>query len=175
MRVALWLIFLATCGPKVDPKGPIDEDLGAQATADGSDAPVETAPRVEAAPGKGERAGTIARAKLLAVLDRGPGVFLSQLDVTPKKDGSRFIGWQLVQIVDHDGSLHDVDIVPGDVLLAVNGKPISRPEQLQTIWDSLRTANSITAQLWRGDAKFELQFAIAPPVAGVAPPPATRL
>lgn len=174
MRVVLFVFLLAACGPKVDPKGPIDEDLGARTTAQGAAAPIETVARAEAPPGKGERSGTIARAKLLAVLDRGPGVFLSQLDVTPKKDGERFVGWQLVQIVDHAGSLHDVDVVPGDVLLAVNGKPISRPEQLQTIWDSLRTANLITAQLWRGNAKFELQFAIDPPVAGVTALPATK-
>ncbi len=170
----LCLILLAACGPRVDPKGPIDEDLAAQPTTQGATAPIESAPRVEAPPGKGERSGTIARAALLAVLDSGPGVFLSQLDVTPKKEGDRFIGWRLVQIVDHHGSLHDVDILPGDVLLAVNGKPISRPEQLQTIWDSLRTANAITAQLWRGTAKFELQFAIDPPVASGAPPAVTR-
>jgi S1-C subfamily serine protease len=84
-------------------------------------------------------------------------------------DGQRFVGWQLVQLVDHTGPLVDVDIVPGDILLAVNGKPLSRPDQLQTVWDGLRTANAITAQLWRGNAKFELQFAIDPPVT-VAPP-----
>jgi len=169
MRAVLCMILLAACGPKVDPKGPMDEDLGGQASPQGSAAPIETAVRAEAPPGKGERSGTISRAKLLAVLDRGPGVYLSQLDVTPKKDGNRFIGWQLVQIVDHAGSLHDVDVVPGDVLLAVNGKPIARPEQLQTIWDSLRTANTITAKLWRGNAKFELRFAIDPPVTPALP------
>ena len=79
-------------------------------------------------------------------------------------DGERFVGWQLVQLIDRTGPLGVVDVVPGDVLLAVNGKPLSKPDQLQTIWDSLRTANSITAQLWRGNAKFELQYTIDPPV-----------
>ncbi len=163
MRAALCLILLAGCGPKVDPKGPVDEDLATQPVATAT-APVETAARAEAPPGKGERSGTISRAKLLAVLDRGPPTFLAQIDVTPKKEGARFIGWQLVQIVDHAGSLHDVDVVPGDILLAVNGQTIARPENLQTVWDSLRTANAITAQLWRGNAKFELAFTIDPPV-----------
>jgi hypothetical protein len=51
------------------------------------------------------------------------------------------------------------------VLLAVNGQPISRPEQAQTVWDSLRTANAVTAQIWRGEAKLELHFTIDPPLA----------
>jgi S1-C subfamily serine protease len=117
-----------------------------------------------APPGKGLRTGTIARAQLVAVLDAGPGTFLRQLEVAPRMSGDRFVGWQLVQLIDRTGPLHDVDLVPGDVLLAINGKPLSRPEQLQTVWDSLRTANEVTAQMWRGEMKLELRFTIEPPV-----------
>lgn len=169
MRPALWLaLALAACGPKVDPKGPLDDDLDRPAQPVAA-APVAEVARPEAPVGKGERTGTIARARLLAVLDGGPGAFLRQVDVAPHMDGNRFVGWQLVQLVDRTGPLVDVDVAPGDVLLAVNGKPLSRPDQLQTVWDSLRTANAITAQLWRGNAKFELQFAIDPPVSTPAP------
>ena len=52
--------------------------------------------------------------------------------------------------------------MPGDVLLAINGKPMSRPDQLQAMWDSLRTANELRAQLWRGETKLELAFVIEP-------------
>ena len=124
------------------------------------------APRPEAPPGKGLRTGTITRARLLAVLDGGPGAFLRQLEVTPKLDGDRFIGWQLVQLLDRSGPLVDVDVIPGDVLLAINGKPLARPDQLQAIWDSLRTANALEADLWRGDSRLSLKFTI---VAGLAP------
>jgi S1-C subfamily serine protease len=120
--------------------------------------------RTVAPPGKGLRAGTIGRARLLAVLDAGPGSFLRQLEVAPRLTGETFVGWQLVQLIDRGGPLHDVDLVPGDVLLAINGKPLSRPEQLQTVWDSLRTANEVVAQMWRGDQKLELRFTIDPPI-----------
>jgi len=70
-----------------------------------------------------------------------------------------------VQLLDPTGPLHDVDLVPGDVLLAINDQPVARPEQLQTVWDSLRSANAVVARLWRGDQKLELRFAIEPPVA----------
>jgi hypothetical protein len=163
---AMCVAMVMACGPKVDPKGPgpLDEDLGGTPVATAPTEAPAMAPRPDAPAGKGERTGTIPRAKLLAILDGGPGAFLRQVEVTPRLDGQRFVGWQLVQLLDHAGPLVDVDVVPGDVLLAVNGKPLARPDQLQTIWDSLRTANTLTAQLWRGNAKFELQFAIDPPV-----------
>jgi hypothetical protein len=163
MRALLFLALLGACGPKVAPKTTVfDEELAAE-TAQTAPTPVEQ-PRAEAPPGKGLRSGTIERAKLVAVLDGGPGAFLRQLEVAPRLDGKRFVGWQLVQLIDRTGPLVDVDVVPGDVLLAVNGKPLSRPDQLQSVWDSLRTANELRAQLWRGEDKLELAFAIEPKV-----------
>jgi len=157
----------AACGPKVSTGPSRFDDLELnkhQAIPVAQSAPVEPAapPRTEAPPGKGLRSGTIARSRLNAVLDAGPGSFLRQLEVTPKKQGERFVGWELVQVIDRASPLIDVDLVVGDVLLAINGKPISRPDQLQTVWDSLRTANEVTAQLWRGDNQLTLAFTVDP-------------
>jgi hypothetical protein len=162
------VLAVAACSPKVDPKSPsYDEDLGSpttQASAQTS-APVVAPPvRLDAPAGKGLRTGTIDRAHLLAVLDAGPGAFLRQIEVTAHLDGERFVGWELLQLIDHGGPLADVDIAPGDVLLAVNGNPISRPDQLQTVWDGLRNANELTAELWRGNKKLELKFAVEPKI-----------
>jgi len=164
--LALVALLALSCGPKVSttPRM-IDDDLDVRATP----APAEAtepraAPRVVAPPGKGLRSGTIARDHLVAVLDAGPAMFLRQLEVAPRLLGDRFAGWQLVQLIDRQGPLHDVDLVPGDVLLAVNGKPLSRPDELQAVWDSLRTANEVTVQMSRGDQKLELHFTIEPPL-----------
>lgn len=173
MRPALLALVVTACAPKPAPQTtPTDEDLGAISKRDtvGPTAPVAEAPRPIAPAGKGLRTGTIARAKLVAVLDAGPGVFLRQLEIAPQLHGERFVGWQLVQLLDRTGPLVDVDVVPGDVLLAINGKPLSRPDQLQAVWSSLRTANQVTAQLWRGQAQFELQFSIEPQVAAASAP-----
>jgi S1-C subfamily serine protease len=165
MRVLAIILFVAACAPKVNPSPAFDEDLGppqnVAAAAPAAPIAVEQAPRSEAPPGKGLRSGTIARAKLLGVLDGGPGAFLRTLEVAPHMDGDRFVGWQLVQLLDRTGPLVDVDVVPGDILLAINGKPIARPDQLQAIWDSLRTAKSVDAEIWRGDKKVSLQFAVS--------------
>lgn len=158
--LAAALVFAATaCGPKVRPT-PIkyDEDLAGTTRVE----PVAGAPvqRPVAPPGKGLRTGTVTRARLAAVLDAGPGAFLRQLEVAPKLTADRFVGWQLVQLVDHASPLFDLDVVPGDVLLAVNGNPLARPDQLQTVWDGLRTATHVSAEIWRGDARLTLDFTV---------------
>jgi hypothetical protein len=153
------------CGPKVSPPPPpaSDLDLAPRRVSDVPPGdPLLVAKRPVAPPGKGLRTGTIARERLNAVLDAGPPSFLRQVEVTPKLSGDRFIGWELVQLVDRQSPLADVDVAPGDVLLSVNGQQLSRPDQLQRLWDSLRTANALTAQLWRGGGKLELAFAIEP-------------
>lgn len=174
VRALVVFALLGACGPKVNTNTtPFDEDLPRDRTTTVDEAPASAeTPRPEAPPGKGLRTGTIERAKLIAVLDGGPGMFLRQLEVAPRLDGQRFVGWQLVQLLDRSGYLYDVDVVPGDVLLAVNGKTLSRPDQLQTLWDSLRTANEVRAQLWRGDGKLELAFAIEPRVVATNSAPA---
>lgn len=179
--LALAILVPAACGPKVStaPRA-FDDDLDVHPAPTGAAvAPAPTrpadAPRsgpATAAPGKGVRTGTIPRARLVAVLDAGPGTFLRQLEVAPRMAGNRFVGWQLVQLLDRSGPLHGVDVVPGDVLLAVNGKPVARPEQLQALWDSLRTANEVTAQLRRGDQPLELRFMVEPPLAASPAAPA---
>ena len=161
MRPALaFALAIAACGPKVSTE-PVafDEDLPKAEAAPVAEA---AKPRPVAPPGKGARTGTIKRDRLVAILNAGPGTFLRQVEVAPKLEGERFVGWQLVQLIDQASPLYDVDVVPGDVLLAINGNPISRPDQLQTVWDSLRTANEVKAQLWRGDAQLTLAFAIEP-------------
>jgi type II secretory pathway component PulC len=169
-----WLVaaflFAVACGPKVAPKSSaFDEELPSDTIANATPTEQAPAPRPEAPPGKGLRSGTIERAHLLSILDRGPGAFLRQLEVAPRMDGNRFVGWQLVQLLDPTSPLRDVDVVPADVLLAINGKPISRPDQLQTVWDSLRTANELRALVWRGEDKLELAFTIEPAVTAAAP------
>jgi len=161
----LLLALVAACGPKVQPAAPsaFDEDFAA--TKPITDRPVDAvdlASRPEAPKGAGVRSGTIDRARMLAVLDAGVPSFLKQFEVAPHIEHERFIGWQLVQLIDRASPLTTVDVVPGDVLLAVNGKPLSRPDQLQAMWDSLRTSNQVIAELWRGNAKFQLRFDIEP-------------
>jgi len=172
--LALVLPALGACGPKVSTTPTTyDEELGEPPRAT---APVPDEARPEVQAGKRLRTGVIARDRLLAVLDAGPASFLRQLEVAPHMRGERFVGWQLVQLIDPAGPLHDLDVRSGDVLLAVNGQQLARPDQLQTVWDALRGANEVAAQLWRGGGTFTIAFTIEPalPPGTVVPPPARR-
>jgi type II secretory pathway component PulC len=160
--LALGSALVSACGPKIATTPlSFDEDLQERQP---EAAPVEelVAERPVAPPGKGLRSGTITRPRLIEVLDAGPASFLRQLEVAPRLHGERFVGWELVQLVAQDSPLYDVDVLPGDVLLTINGKSVSRPDQLQGVWDSLRTANEVTAELWRGPTKLTLAFAVEP-------------
>ena len=163
--LALALALALACGPRGSAPRTPDNDLDTRpAHAEAAGPRSSAAHQAVAPPGRGLRTGTIERARLVAVLDAGPASFLRQLEVAPRLSGNQFVGWQLVQLLDRTGPLGDVDLVPGDILLAVNGKPVARPEHLQALWDSLRTANDVTAQLWRGEHKLELRFTIEPAV-----------
>jgi hypothetical protein len=159
---SLVLILAAACGPKVstDPS-PYEEDDPA------AGAPVEeTAPTWEELPvaeaGPGAREGTIERAALDKVLDAGPGATLRHFEVAAVHDGNRFLGWRLVAVDPKHRGFDGVDLVPGDILVALNGRSVSRPDELQAVWDGLRTADAIVADLRRGEARFSLRWVITP-------------
>lgn len=164
MRVLTWFFIATTaCGPKHTPSPHDESELPTPQRADTDRQPAGTR-AAEPPPRKGARNGTIERPKLVAVLNKGPGAFLGQFEVSPRLEAKRFIGWQLVRLLDRNSPLTAIDVAPGDVLASVNGNSLSRPDQLQTLWDSLRTANSIQAVLWRGATKVDLAFAIEPHV-----------
>lgn len=165
MRLTLLaaVVTVIACSPKPMPTQSVDDEVTAGQKPALKNAPLDGA-SIEAPPGRGIRKGTIERTKLVAVLKNGPGAFLSQVEVAPQLEGKRFVGWQLVRLLDRNSPLADVDVAPGDVLVAVNGNSLSKPEQLQTLWDSLHKANSLNAVLHRGGTQVQLAFAIEPSV-----------
>jgi hypothetical protein len=174
--VLLTAAVLAACGPKVSVSpSPFEEDDPRAGVPVQRNQFLGWEERREAPAGPGARTGTITRAALVAVLDQSPGLFMRNFEVSTLMDGNRFVGWQFVQ---HRGgaALRGLDLVYGDVLVAINGFPLSRPDQAWTMWQSLRTADRIVADILRGDEKFQLVFAIdgapLPAAPAAAPPPA---
>lgn len=139
--------------------------------ATGEPAPVVLPPRPLAPAGTQPRTGTIDRAALVGVLDQGPGGFLRAVEISPFFEGSRFLGWRLDQIVDRASPLYGVDLALGDVVLAINRRPLARPEHVMAVWQELRGADELVAQVWRGAGAFELRFAITPKAAAQPPSP----
>lgn len=101
----------------------------------------------------------IHRAALDEVLDAGLGAFLGRVTTEPSLDGSRFVGFRLVDL--RDAALFaGVDLQPGDVILTVNGQSIERPDDAFTAWTSLRVASEITLAVLRDGARRDLRFPI---------------
>ena len=153
-------VALGACGgPGPDPAAPDDgrlldlEDPETTGRAAPDRADAETAP---AAPRR--REGTIARADLDRVLDAGPGRFLARVEVKARSSEGRFTGWEVVR-----SPWAHVDLQPGDVVLRVNGRSLEHPLELKLLWEDLRRAPAIEAQVERGGERFALRFTITAP------------
>ncbi len=121
------------------------------------------------------RSGSVPREAVVRVLNEGPAMFLRGHDVAPVADGPTLIGWRLMRFFPtrEASPLSELDVLPGDVLLSVNGTFVERPEHLMAVWQSLYTAPEIRAVLARNLERIELHYQIvdvAPPA--VAPAPA---
>ena len=184
------LALAAACAERVDPRSPFDEDdpralredvelARAHRAAGGSEpaaaqaativTPAEEAVAIPPA-GSGRRAGTIERAALVPVLDAGPAAFLSWFDVEADSRDGRFVGWRLVRVRPAGRALAELDLVPGDVLVAVNGRPLARPDHLEALWRELYGAGAVVAEIRRAGERFTLRFTIE---GEPARPPAT--
>ena len=120
------LFLLAACRPKVDPQSPFEEDDPRAGESIEEQAP-PTYEELPVAPVRaGVREGSIARDTLLAALDAGPGPILGRVEVTAEHEGDRFLGWRLIAVDPEAPPFPGVDLVPGDVLIAINGRSIAR-------------------------------------------------
>jgi S1-C subfamily serine protease len=145
---------LAACGGSTPPPD------GVQAPA-----PIDAGPPPDAAPIVPRREGTVPRAALEAVLAAGPGRFLGTLEVRARLVGRRFTGWEVVR-----APWPDVDLAPGDVVVAVNRRTLERPLELQSLWAELATAPEVVAEVERGEERFALRFALEPAAPAAATP-----
>lgn len=112
-----------------------------------------------------QRTGEIQRTELDRVLEAGPGRLLARVQVKANVTGKRFNGWEVVRV-----PWPGVDLVAGDVVLAVNGRTLEHPLELKVLWDDLRKANAIAVEVDRKGEKFALKFDIVPAVGAAARP-----
>jgi type II secretion system protein C len=118
-----------------------------------------TAPTASAAPPLGDHA--VPRSVVRAAISDGLGVFLQRVDIDdqPVMTGGKFHGFRIAGLRDPD-FWAGVDLKPGDVVTAVNGMPIERPEQAQTALESLEGAKELRVAYDRDGQPHELVYAI---------------
>jgi S1-C subfamily serine protease len=148
-------VALAACVSRAPPANPGVEQV--EEPDDARAAAADTAPGADVA--TSPRDGKIARADLHRVLDAGPGAFLARAEVKARLDKGQFRGWQVVR-----SPYSKIDIVPGDVLLSINGRTLEHPVDLERLWRDLRAANAIDVDVDRGGRKFALRFSVVPPM-----------
>jgi type II secretory pathway component PulC len=156
MIVVMSLLVAASCQPRTRPlTSPFDID---DPSASGVAEPRRVRP-VEARPAP-VLEGTVDRNELVAVLDEGPGNFLSGVQVEPYFRDERFAGWEIISFWPAAPRYASVDLRRGDIITKVNGKEIKRPKQLSSLWSELRDAAAIEVDGLRDGAPFVLRFQV---------------
>lgn len=107
--------------------------------------------------GRPVRQGTVSRGEVDRVLDAGPGAFLGRTEVKARLDRGVFRGWEVIR-----PPFPEVDLVAGDVVIAVNGRALERPGDLEQLWTDLRAADAIEVSVERDGKRFTLRFAVVP-------------
>jgi len=169
VAAALAFLLLAACAPPPPrPDYPLiteEDDPAARAARIGGGPKSDEASGAALAPprkprGPLTRTGTIRRDELDTVLDAGPGAFLRGMTVDAEIVDRRLRGWRIRRFWPDDPRFERVDLLPGDVVLAVNGHLIVRPEHFQRVWDGLREAKVLFVEVERAGAVFQLQYTI---------------
>src|SRR5258708_18479647 len=149
------VLALAACGAAAPGAPPV-------ATPAPSARAPTAAPVASVAPAPQADEHTLPRSAVRDVVSQGLGAFLQRVEVDdqPVRAGGRFRGFRIAQLRG-DGFWSGVDLKPGDVVTAINGFPIERPEQALTAFQSLDVASELRVAYERDGQPHELAFGIA--------------
>jgi type II secretory pathway component PulC len=102
--------------------------------------------------------GTIFRKDLNEVLASGPASVLALITTEPVRSSGQFVGFKISGFT--QGAPQSIDLQVGDVILAVNGRKIERPEHYFEIFEELRVASELRFDLQRDGTKKTLSYAV---------------
>lgn len=105
---------------------------------------------------------TIYRAELDRALARGPGWLLGQLDPEPVRQSGRFVGWRIGHVFPDapDVCPPGCDLLPGDVILAVQGDPLQTPQALETLIARLDALSALEVDRVRDGTREHVVYAV---------------
>ncbi len=109
------------------------------------------------------------RAEVDRVVDAGLGRFLQTVSVEASVVEGRFRGFRIVEVRPAN-AWRGVDLKVGDVVTAINGKPIERPEQAHEAFMGLKQAQRLVVSFVRAGTQHELVLPIIDPSAPSAVP-----
>jgi hypothetical protein len=105
--------------------------------------------------------GVLKRSAVVRVVDAGIGQWLAGgAEVQRKIVKTKFQGWEIRRLYPGDPCYKEVDLRPQDVVTALNGKSVERPEQAFDVLTALRTAPALTVDYLRDGQPKKLTFPI---------------
>lgn len=107
----------------------------------------------------------VPRASLDRVLAAGPGRLLQDVPIEPVfAAGHKFAGFRIVSLFRDDPRVLRFGILPGDVLLAVNGQRIVTPGDLMAAFDHMHRADQLEVSVLRAGTAKTFRFPVLPPL-----------
>ena len=119
---------------------------------------IEASPRPELA--TPSTPGTIDRSALDELLAGGPAPILGMVVTEPYRERGRFVGFRIVSFT--QGEPTAIDLRPGDVILAINGRRIERPEHYFEVFEALKRADELSFDVKRDGVDQQLTYPIVP-------------
>ena len=97
-----------------------------------------------------------------AVLADGPGRFLQRMPVAPQRQGNAFVGFRILALYGQPANAEPAagGVHVGDVVTAVNGIAIRRPDDLMRVWKGLQSASRIVVDVQRQSAPLRIIYPI---------------
>jgi type II secretory pathway component PulC len=131
-------------------------------TADAAPPPVDDADPGVAPLAADRPPRTIYRVELDRALARGPGWLLGQLDPEPVRQGGRFVGWRIDAVFPDapDVCPPGCDLLPGDVILAVQGDPLQTPQALEALIARLDALSALEIDRVRDGTKEHVVYTV---------------
>lgn len=103
--------------------------------------------------------GALWRRDVNAVLDEGLGRFLQHAELDPEVQAGAFVGFRVLELRPA-AWWQGVDLVPGDIVMQVNGMPIEQPIEAHAAFESLRQAGQLRVKYMRKGEARELVYSI---------------
>lgn len=113
--------------------------------------------------------GSIAADVIARFHAAGPQALLRALETEPARAEGKVLGYRVVSIAPGAAFLRRAQILPGDIILRVNGTSIITPDGFMKVWTDLPKATAIDLSLLRGTESINRHWDVIPSPAPSAP------